>query len=116
VRLRAFEPSALNDPVLRELAGRVILCADDEMESSFPGQRRARVVVIDHAGQQHTAERHTRKGDPDDPLTDAELADKFADLVVPVLGETGTSRLSEALWALADATSVRGLPIRRADA
>jgi 2-methylcitrate dehydratase PrpD len=111
VRLRAFEPEALADASLRDLMRRTTVAADEEMERLFPDQRHATVTVRERSGATRTAERHTRKGDPDDPLTDAELGEKFDDLVTPVLGASAATTLSEALWSLADLPSVRDLPI-----
>ena len=42
----------------------------------------------------------TRKGDPEMPLTDAELNDKFLELAMPVLGDATSRRLLAALWSL----------------
>ncbi|WP_432837974.1 MmgE/PrpD family protein [Dactylosporangium sp. CA-092794] len=100
VRLRAFEPPALADPRVRALAARVRLVPDAEMEHDFPGRRRAVVRVVDHAGDTRVSARDTRKGDPDDPLDDAELADKFHDLASPVLGDRAAAQLVAQLWAL----------------
>jgi hypothetical protein len=41
----------------------------------------------------------TRKGDPDAPLTDADLNDKFLELASPVLGVEPAKRRLEELWA-----------------
>ncbi|MBO0826376.1 MAG: MmgE/PrpD family protein [Streptosporangiales bacterium] len=111
VRLRAFEPNALADKTIRDLVSRTTVVADDAMEELFPGRRCATVVVTDRSGETRVAERTTRKGDPDDPLTDGELAEKFADLVAPVIGEAATERLSAALWSLASNPAVRDLPL-----
>lgn len=110
VRLRAFEPEALADPLVRDLMTRTTVIADEAMERQFPGRREARVVVVDKGGARHEHTRHTRKGDPDDPLTDDELAAKFLDLAVSVLGAPGAARLQDALWSLPGLASVRELP------
>jgi 2-methylcitrate dehydratase PrpD len=110
VRLRAFEPEALADPLVRDLMTRTTVVADEAMEREFPGRREARVVEVDKDGARHEHTRHTRKGDPDDPLTDDELAAKFLDLAVSVLGEPGAARLQDALWSLPGLPSVRELP------
>ncbi|MGP1676599.1 MAG: hypothetical protein ACTS6J_05505, partial [Burkholderiales bacterium] len=39
-----------------------------------------------------------RKGDPELPLTDAELNDKFTELAQPVLGEAAAAALLTQLW------------------
>ncbi|MNC90422.1 hypothetical protein D3C83_65190 [compost metagenome] len=42
----------------------------------------------------------TRKGDPELPLTDAELDDKFVELAAPVIGDAAAKALLKDLWAL----------------
>jgi 2-methylcitrate dehydratase PrpD len=111
VRLRAFEPPALADPRLRELAARVRLVPDAEMERDFPGRRRAVVTAIDRDGTSHVAVRDTRKGDPDDPLDDAELADKFGDLSSPVLGAGRAAALAATIWDLASLPSAASISL-----
>jgi 2-methylcitrate dehydratase PrpD len=109
VRLRAFEAEALRNPLLRAVERRVKVIPDAGMEAVFPVQRRAAVTVRDRAGRRHQSVRDTRKGDPDDPLTDSELADKYADLSGPVLGPDAAARLAERLWRLDELASVRDL-------
>ena len=86
VRLRAFEEPTLSDPGVRSLMRRVTLAADPAMDKRFPGQRSARVTIRTRSGRTATAERRTRKGDPDDPLTDEELRQKFTELVSGIAG------------------------------
>lgn len=114
VRLQAFEDATLADPQVRGLMRRVRVVGDPGMEALFPGQRVARVTVRDRANQTHVAERRTRKGDPDDPLSDSELRDKFRDLAVPVLGEDHAGRLEESLWRLNELPGLSGIPLGRA--
>jgi len=111
VRLRAFEPEALQHPLLNEVERRVRVTADAEMERVFPSQRRAIVTAVDRAGLCHEVVRNTRKGDPDDPLTDSELAEKYADLTEPTLGRERSKRLAEQLWRLDALPSVRDLEV-----
>jgi 2-methylcitrate dehydratase PrpD len=107
VRLRAFTPDRLHDPVVRALAAKVRLHVDPTMDAAFPGRRAARVTVVSSiGGQVRAVERSTRKGDPDDPLTDAELAAKFAEYATPTLGPDATAALAGALWQLPTAATV----------
>jgi hypothetical protein len=41
---------------------------------------------------------HTRKGDPDAPLSDADLSDKFLELTADAIGVQEAKALLEALW------------------
>lgn len=109
VRLRAFEDDKLQDPTIRSLLGKVELELDPEFDAAFPGKRAARVTITDDRGTEHEYVRHTRKGDPDDPLTDADLGEKFTDLTEPVLGTGESAALAARLWSLAELEDVRGL-------
>lgn len=111
VRLRTFEEPALSDPQTRELMALVTLQADAAMDAVFPGRREARVSIRLRSGETVVAERHTRKGDPDDPLSDAELTEKFDDLAAGALGAVGARRLAEALWSLDALADVADLPL-----
>jgi len=100
VRLNAFEPDRLNDPQLRALMAKVELVADPELSKSFPRQRAARVEIETTDGRKLAHFQETRKGDPEMPLSDAELNDKFLELVEPVLGRPGARALLDRLWVL----------------
>ena len=51
----------------------------------------------------------TRKGDPDNPLTDGDLADKCHELAGPVLGPARTADLLAGLQGLGGRRRVRDL-------
>jgi len=100
VRLNAFGPDRLNDPQLRALMAKVELSADPEFSRAFPRQRAARVEIETTDGRKFSHVQETRKGDPELPLTDAELNDKYLELAAPVLGDAGARALLNDLWAL----------------
>ena len=98
VRLAAFTPERLHDAATRALMAKIETCIDPELDASFPRQRAARVTLTITDGRRVTHLQPTRKGDPDMPLTDAELEEKFTELAVPVLGEARSARLLGQLW------------------
>ena len=100
VRLEAFEPDRLADAGLRALMARTTLVADPELTAGFPRQRAARVEIVLKDGRRLEHFSPYRKGDPDAPLSDAELNDKFDELVGPVLGVEETAALRARLWSL----------------
>jgi 2-methylcitrate dehydratase PrpD len=87
VRLDAFAPARLADPAIRALMPRVSVTLDAECEAAFPAQRSAKVTIRLHDGRGFFRHQPTRKGDPDAPLSDAELDAKFLELTVPPVGE-----------------------------
>lgn len=100
VRLDAFGPERLNDPAIRKLMKTVHLVADPAMTAGFPSLRSARMRITMADGR--TLEHHSpyRKGDPEAPLSDAELNAKFRELVAPVLGATHANTLLAQFWNL----------------
>lgn len=100
VRLAAFAPERLADQATRELMARVRVTVDPELDAAFPSQRAARVTFRASDGRAETFVQPTRKGDPDAPLTDAELDDKFLELATPVCGGAQARGLLDRLWRL----------------
>ncbi len=100
VRLSAFTPERLADADIRALMARIRLSVDPELDGRFPGQRAARVRITTAGGREGDYLQPTRKGDPEQPLTDAELSDKFMELAAPVAGEARARGLLARLWAL----------------
>ncbi len=98
VRLAAFAPEQLTNPAIRAIMPRVTVSLDPALARAYPRQRAANLTVT--LRDNRTLEHHqpTRKGDPDMPLSDAELSQKFTELAAPVLGaEASGARLRE-LW------------------
>jgi 2-methylcitrate dehydratase PrpD len=98
VRLAAFAPNRLADPRTRELMTRITVGVDPALNAAFPRQRAARVSIRLRDGRSETLLQPTRKGDPDAPLSDAELEDKFLELAAPVIGDLPAYALLTRLW------------------
>lgn len=106
-----FASDNLNDFEQRKLMARVTPILDPEREAAFPKQRSATVVITTRDGQTLERFRPTRKGDPDDPLSNSELSSKFHVLVDPILGEAPAKSLEEMLWNLEDVDRLASLPL-----
>jgi 2-methylcitrate dehydratase PrpD len=99
VRLAAFEEDRLQDPSTRAVMKKMAVEIDPGLDATFPAQRAARVSIELVDGRSEEYLQPTRKGDPDMPLSDQELNDKFIELAGPVLGAKAKSTL-ERLWQL----------------
>ena len=97
VRLAAFQPERISHAATRRLMERISVSLDPELDATFPRQRAAR-VAIEARGRREEWLQPTRKGDPDAPLSDAELEEKFLELASPVRGTDGAKRLLAELW------------------
>ncbi len=83
VALDDFSASALADPALRDLVGRIELIADDSL-ARVAGQRPARITLRLADGTTRSAQADVRKGDPERPMTAQEKRDKCQQLVAPI--------------------------------
>jgi 2-methylcitrate dehydratase PrpD len=99
VRLAAFEPERLADAATKKLMDRIRLSVDPELEAAFPAQRAARVAIRAH-GKREEFLQPTRIGDPDAPLSDRVLEEKYYELATPVLGQERARAVLERLWRL----------------
>lgn len=106
VRLAAFEPARLQDAATRELMQRIEVAIDPELDAAFPKQRAARVAIVARDGRQEELLQPMRIGDPEAPLSDAQLDAKYLELAVPVLGEGEAKALLGRLWQLESAQSL----------
>lgn len=109
VRLSAFSNERLVDADIRQLMSRVRLSVDPAMDRAFPGRRSALVSITTQDGQAFTHLQPDRKGDPELPLTDDDLSDKFMELAAPVVGVDRARELLDRLWSLDRLESVSGL-------
>ena len=100
VRLSAFEPDRLNDPHTRTLMQRIHKALDPEVDAAFPGRRGARVAITLRDGRHLTLVQPDRKGDPELPLSDADLEGKLMELATPVIGEADARALLARIWQL----------------
>ena len=98
VRLNAFSPERMNDADVRALMQKIETAADPELSKGYPGQRAAQVEIETVDGRKFAHFQPTRKGDPEMPLTDDELNDKFLELAAPVTGESAARKLLGQLW------------------
>jgi 2-methylcitrate dehydratase PrpD len=106
VRLNAFHEDALRDAEVRALMTRVRLAPEPRFEALFPTQRCASAHIALADGRVLHHEQTTRKGDPDAPLTDEELSDKYFELTTPVIGRAAAESVLKKLWSIDRSTTV----------
>ncbi len=100
VRLAAFESSRLQNAETQALMQKISTAIDPELDATFPRQRAARVAIETKSGKREELLQPTRKGDPDMPLTDREVEEKYLELAGPVLGADKAKGLLQRLWKL----------------
>jgi 2-methylcitrate dehydratase PrpD len=99
VRLSSFSPDALARPSVRNFMNRVTVREDAELSAAYPVNRMARIKLALRDGRVLEHTQKTRKGDPESPLTDEELFDKFDELAATVLDDVSCGRLKDMVMA-----------------
>jgi len=104
-----FEMKKIMDPTIRAQLKKVEVVADLEIEKVFPALQRVIVNLTTVDGRTFTKQLDYPKGDPRNPLTDAEVEEKFAALAEGVLSDGAQKKLKNAIWNLEKAGSVSKL-------
>lgn len=85
----------LRDPVVAAMVERVEVREDPELTALFPHRWSCRVQVEMRDGAVLEDRVDIPKGEPENPLTEHELMEKFLRLAAPVLGSTRAGRVAE---------------------
>lgn len=104
-----FTDEKISDPRIRAQLNKVEVIADPEIEALFPGLQRVVVEITTTDGRAFTKQIDYPKGDPRNPLTDAEVEQKFDALAEPVLSARGGKRVKDAVWNLDRPGSITAL-------
>jgi 2-methylcitrate dehydratase len=104
-----FEAKKIMDPRIRAQLDKVVVVADPEIEAVFPALQRVVVTITTTDGREFTEQLDYPKGDPRNPLSDAEVEEKFDALAAPVLSADARTRLKEAVWDLENVPSITAL-------
>ena len=95
-----FTEAKIMDPTIRAQLKKVVVVADPEIEALFPELQRVVVTIRTSDGRELTRQIDFPKGDPRNPLTDAEIEEKFDALAEPVLSPDRRRQVKEAVWTL----------------
>ena len=95
-----FEMKKIMDPTIRAQLKKVEVVADPEIEKVFPALQRVIVNITTTDGRKFTKQLDYPKGDPRNPLTDAEIEEKFRALAEGVLSKKAQDKLIAAIWNL----------------
>jgi len=95
VRLGAFDADTLKRADIRALMAKITVSEDSELAAAYPAKRMAKIRISWLDGEESTHFQTTRKGDPEDPLTDDELILKFEELSATVIAPSTVNMLRD---------------------
>ncbi len=91
---------ALTDPRVLRLLTAMTLTEDADFSRRFPAERWARVRITLNDGRTLVSEPARARGNPENPLSELELHDKYRALAEPVLGVARAERIEQMVAAL----------------
>lgn len=105
----SFDEKRIGDPALRPLMRKVEVGEDSEATRNYPAQQRARMEIELHSGHRLTRAADYPKGHSRNPLSDAELEQKFLGLTAGVLSPSRQRSLLARLWRFDELENLDGL-------
>ncbi len=106
VRLNAFEESVFHDPEVLELMRKVTVRERADIAAEYPRKRMANIVIKMVSGKEVHHFQKTRKGDPEDPLSDVELIGKYEELTSEVICKEKRDELREKIMLSSELPSL----------
>jgi 2-methylcitrate dehydratase PrpD len=106
--LVSFEEEFLHDHRVRELMNKVKVSAGADLERHYPKYWPGRVVVRLSGGAIHSEEVIIPKGESGNPMSAAEIEEKFLSLAAPVLGDERALVIKRELQSLEIRESLTG--------
>jgi 2-methylcitrate dehydratase PrpD len=104
-----FTPQEIQHPAVRDLMAKTKVVVDEGLDALYPAKWQARVSVVLADGTTHQSLVSAPKGDPENPLTEAELTEKFCQMLEGTPYTRCSSLLIESISSLPDSKSVDGL-------
>lgn len=98
----------IRDPAILDLARKVRVSVDEELDRQFPAKTMARVTISTPHGDCSTTVEYPR-GNPENPLSDSELQAKYQSLTKDLIGDEHGRKLRTAILDLPDAPNVLAL-------
>ena len=99
-----FDDGHRNDPQVRALTRRVKVEVSEEANRRMPEAMLCRVTVLTHSGAAHSAEVDYHRGHWKNPMSEAEVEQKFRKLAQGTMAPARADQLLESLWRLESLT------------
>ena len=101
--------TGLRDPATLAMAHRIVTETDPALDAQFPARRIAIVELLLADGTKLVSPPTEARGDPEDPLDDAEIVTKAEAALIPRVGTSRTAAIRTEIDALSGRNSARAL-------
>lgn len=95
-----YRDEVLLEPAVQAMLGRIQVIVDPQLDAGYPQRRGAWVEVTLGSGRELRATVPNARGEPECPLTEQEVREKFRTLAQPRLSSKGAQRVEETVLVL----------------
>jgi 2-methylcitrate dehydratase len=106
IKVDSFSEERMRDPALRQLMQRIKIAENPEFTREFPAKLVTRIEVTARDGRRLVETASHPKGHAKNPMSDADIVDKFADLSGDLLAPARREALLQALWDIDQAADI----------
>ena len=106
VKPDSFSEARMRDPALRQLMQRIRISENPEFTREFPAKLMTRIEVTTRGGQRLVEMASYPRGHAKNPMSDADVESKFADLSGTLLTPDRRDALLRALWDIDQASDI----------
>lgn len=104
-----FTEESIMDPEILAVIPKVRWEADPEDDKNYPDCYSASVTIKTRDGKQHKSRAEFPKGDPENPVTQEELEQKFVNLACRTLDKDKVNDIISRIWDLENLENIRDL-------
>jgi 2-methylcitrate dehydratase PrpD len=104
-----FIEKRLEDPDLLQIMERVEIRSDPQLSMHYPGKWPARAEIITRDGKSLKGSSDYPKGDPENPLEERDVIEKFGDLTKGLLSDSTAEAIVKRVMQLEDMDDVSNL-------
>lgn len=101
-----YSPERRKDPKVLDLASKMRVIGDSELEKVYPDLWAAIVEVTTNSGNTYRRRVDYAKGAPENPLTKEEIQSKFNDMTQNIIGKDRVRKVSDLIWSLEEVHDV----------
>ncbi len=100
ISVESFSEQRIRDPQLPSLMDRIRISENEEFTRKSPASMECRIEITTKGGARHVAAGSYPKGHARDPMSDAEVEQKFKGLCRGIVTEDRCASIQNAVWAL----------------
>ena len=106
ISVATFDEARIRDPGLRPLMNRIKVSENPEFTRAFPQAMMNRIEIVAKSGERYVASGRYPRGHAENPLSDAEVEQKYRALCKGLLPDARCEALLNALWRLEEAPAI----------